>query len=383
MRISPQNFRLVLQRLNSQFRKVFMKDIKQTREKINEIDAKIRELFTERMEAARDVAEYKAAHGLPVCDAKREAEVIEGNVSKLASEELKPYYVSFLRESMAISRNYQDMLMKGMKVAYSGVTGAFAYIAARKLFPSARYISYPNFERAYEACVRGECDIAVLPIENSCNGEVGAVTDLMFSGSLKINGITEIDITHCLLGCKGATLADIKKVISHPQALAQCKDYIRSHEFLEEEFENTAMAAEAVAAANDTTLGAIASEEAARLFGLEVLEKNINASRSNTTRFAVFSRSEHKHTASESGIHSIILFTVKNEAGALAKALDIIGKHGFNMRALRSRPMKELLWQYYFYVEAEGNAHSREGARLLEDLSDFCDNLKCVGTFTK
>ena len=158
-----------------------MKDIKVIREEINEIDRCMRELFERRMAAAREVAEYKAAKGLPILDKEREARVIEMNASELASEELRPYYVNFLNSTMKVSRSYQDMLMKGMRVAYSGALGAFAYIAACKLFPSARKIAYPNFEEAYQAVVLGECDAVVLPIENSVGGEVGAVTDLMFS----------------------------------------------------------------------------------------------------------------------------------------------------------------------------------------------------------
>lgn len=360
-----------------------MKDIKDIRTKINEIDDKIRELFEERMAAAKDVAEYKKLHGLPILDKERERQVIENNVAKIENDELRPYYVNFLRDTMAVSRSYQDTLLQGMKVGYSGVAGAFAYIAASKLFPTGRKVSYPNFEAAYNACLEGECDSVVLPIENSYNGEVGAVTDLMFSGPLMVNGVIDIDITHCLLGVPGATAADIKRVVSHPQALAQCRGYIRSHGFEEEEFENTAMAAEHVKELEDKSVGAIASEEAAKLFGLTIIEKNINESRSNTTRFAVFSRSEHKHAPTENGIHSILLFTVRNEAGALAKALDIIGKHGFNMRTLRSRPMKELLWQYYFYIECEGNANSKEGLRLIEDLQEYCDRVKFVGSYVR
>ena len=360
-----------------------MRDIKDIRSTINEIDAEMRALFEKRMAAAREVAEYKASHGIPIKDCEREAEVIERNASMMADETLRPYYVSFLQQTMQISCNYQDMLISGMKVAYSGVAGAFAYIAACKLFPTARKISYPNFESAYRACVDGECDAVILPIENSFNGEVGAVTDLMFTGPLLVNGVTDIDISHCLLGVGGARLSDITTVISHPQALAQCKSYIRDHGFDETEFENTALAAEHVAKLGERSVAAIASETAAELFGLTVLEKNINESRSNTTRFAVLSRSEHKHSPAQTGVNSILLFTVKNEAGALAKALDIIGKHNFNMRTLRSRPMKELMWQYYFYIEAEGNINTREGARMIEDLSDYCDRVKVVGTYVK
>ena len=360
-----------------------MRELKDIRVTINEIDEEMRRLFVKRMECAREVAEYKSAHGLPILDSKREAEVIEKNASRLDDEVLRPYYVSFLQGNMAVSRSYQDMLTSGMKVAYSGVAGAFAYIAACKLFPDSRKIAYGNFESAYQACVLGECDTVVLPIENSFNGEVGAVTDLMFSGPLIVNGVIDIDISHCLIGSPDATLSDVKKVISHPQALAQCRGYIRDHGFLEENFENTALAAEEVARLNDKSVAAIGSESAAAIFGLKVLEKNINESRSNTTRFAVFSRAEHKHEENATGIHSILLFTVRNEAGALAKALDIIGKHGFNMRTLRSRPMKELLWQYYFYIEAEGNANSKEGRRMLEDLEEYCDNVKLVGTYSR
>lgn len=360
-----------------------MKDLIEIRKDINRIDEEMRKLFSERMTAAKEVAEYKIAHGLPILDATREAEVIEKNTALLDDEDLRPYYVNFLQGNMAVSRSYQDMLVNGMKVAYSGVAGAFAYIAACKSFPNARKIAYGNFEEAYAACVNGECDAVVLPIENSYNGEVGAVTDLMFSGPLYVNGIIDVDITHCLLGVSDSSISDVKTVISHPQALAQCNNYIRSHGFLEKEYENTALAAEYVAKTNDKTLAAIGSEAAAEIFGLKILDKNINESRSNTTRFATFSRSEHKHGDGASGVYSIILFTVNNEAGALAKALDIIGKHGFNMRTLRSRPMKELMWEYYFYIEAEGNVNTKEGRRMIEDLEEYCPKVKLIGSYIK
>ena len=110
-----------------------------------------------------------------------------------------------------------------------------------------------------------------------------------------------------------------------------------------------------------------------------MLAKNINASRSNTTRFAVFSRA---HTTEEhAGKHSILMFTVRNEAGYLAKAIQVIGQHGFNMRCLRSRPMKSLLWQYYFYVEIGGSTDTEDGNKMMEELSHVCDKLKVAGTF--
>ncbi len=357
--------------------------LEKARKIINEVDGKMAELFIERMRAAEMVAEYKKQHGLKILDAAREEEVIRRNSERIEDPELRAYYVNFLRNNMEVSRSYQDKLMEGMRVAYAGTEGAFAHIATSQLFPTARKIAFGDFISAYRAVERGECDVAVLPVENSYNGEVGQVTDLMFSGSLYVNGMTELAVSHDLLAPKGATLETIREVVSHQQALGQCAEYIHAHGFATSEYANTALAAKMVAERGDVTLAAIASAEAAEIFGLEVIEKNINESRSNTTRFAVLSRSENPHKTEKMGVHTIMLFTVRNEAGALAKAIEIIGKHGFNMRSLRSRPMKELLWQYYFYVEAEGNINTPAGAEMMNELSRYCDRLKSLGTYVK
>ena len=350
---------------------------------INDVDAKMADLFCQRMRAAEMVAQHKKEHGLKIFDAAREEEVVKKNSERIEDAVLREYYVNFLKNNMAVSRAYQDRLMEGMKVAYSGTEGAFAHIATCKLFPTARKIAFGDFESAYLSVVNGECDSAVLPVENSYNGEVGNVTDLMFSGSLYVNGMMELAVSQDLLAIPGASISDIKQVISHPQALGQCADYLRQKGFEQLEYTNTALAAKYVSECKDKSIAAIASAEAAEIFGLEVLERNINASRSNTTRFAIFSRAENKHTSKEMGVHTVLLFTVRNEAGALAKAIDIIGKHGFNMRTIRSRPMKDLLWQYYFYVEAEGNVHTDEGKEMMKELHNYCDKLKSIGTYVK
>jgi len=360
-----------------------MESLKVVREKINIIDREMAKLFEERMKCAEKIAEYKKERGLDIYDKAREEDVVRRNSEYISDTTVKEYYVSFLKNNMSVSRDYQSRLMKGARVAYSGTEGAFAHIAATKAFPDSEKVAYPDFISAYKAVENGECDVAVLPIENSSNGEVGQVSDLMFSGSLYINAVTEVAVSHDLLALPNAKLEDIKEVISHVQALGQCADYIREKGFTPREYVNTALAAKYIAERQDKTLAAIASAEAAEIFGLKVLERNINTSRSNTTRFAIFSRAEHRHTSSEMGVHTIMLFTVRNEAGALAKAIEIIGKHGFNMRTLRSRPMKELLWQYYFYVEAEGNVHTYEGATMMAELDKYCDRLKSVGTYVK
>ena len=359
------------------------KDLLKVRKEINEIDKEMAGLFVRRMKAVEEVAEYKKERGLAILDEARENEVIRQNASLVEDDTLRGYYVNFLRDTMAVSRSYQGYLMNGMKVAYSGTEGAFAHIAANKLYPDAKKVAFSDFSSAYQAVEKGECDVAILPVENSYNGEVGQVTDLMFSGTLYVNGMFDLPITQDLLAKDGARIENIREVVSHPQAFGQCADYIKKHGFVCHEFANTALAAKWVADTDDLTIAAIGSREAADIFGLTVLDHDINESKRNSTRFAIFSRVANKRIAKDSGVHSILLFTVRNEAGALARAIDVIGQHGFNMRTLRSRPMKELLWEYYFYVEVEGNIQSEEGTSLLESLGEFCDKLRFAGTYIK
>ncbi len=360
-----------------------MDKLQRARETIDRIDAEMARLFTERMGAAAEVAAYKKEHGLPILDAAREAQVIENGAARIEDEALKEYYVTFLKNMMAVSRSYQSQLLDGMRVAYSGTEGAFAHAAAGKVFPEAKRIGYPDFAAAYRAVENGECYAAVLPIENSFAGEVGQVTDLLFFGSLSVSGIYDLTVTQNLLAKPDVTISEIRRVLSHPQALSQCADYIRKHGFATTEMENTALAAKAVAEGDDPTVAAIAGEEAAACFGLAVLDHSINESAVNTTRFAVFTRARHPLAPSvgQAG-RFILLFTVLNEAGALAKAIDIIGRFGFNMRTLRSRPVKDAMWKYYFYAEAEGNVDSDQGKAMLAALGQFCESLKVAGTYT-
>ena len=286
--------------------------------------------------------------------------------------------MDYLKHLMAVSRAYQYRMQNGLKVAYSGVEGAFAHIAAGRIFPESNRVSCRDFKAAYDFVVSGECDVAVLPIENSYAGEVGQTMDLIFSGPLFINGIYELEIRQNLLGIQGATVEDIKKVFSHPQALAQCHDYIELRGMDAEEASNTAVAAKMVADSNNKTLGAIASVETAEIYGLKVLETNINKSGENTTRFVVLSKVQANAPALSD---SVLMFTVKHEAGSLANAISIIGKYGYNMTALRSRPMKKHSWQYYFYIEIDGNVNTDNGKKMIDELNKVCDSLKVAGTF--
>ncbi len=295
-------------------------------------------------------------------------------------------------------------------IAISGIEGSFAHIAASRVFPDREMKYCHSFKEAYAKVVDGTCDAAVLPIENSYAGEVGQVSDLMFSGDLLIRGVYELSVSHCLLGVPGSTQEDIKQVISHPQALEQCAEYIAQHGWSTTPYENTARAAREVSRRGDAATGAIASAETAQLYGLSILAENINESNQNTTRFAVFYRKDGApcYAAGETEAdvpgapandasaptpptqvqeflpqqnNSILIFTIKHVAGSLAKAISIVGQHNYNMRVIRSRPVKDINWQYYFYIELEGRLDSPSGETMLRELKSACELIKVIGTY--
>lgn len=358
-----------------------MGELQDARKVIEEVDRKMADLFEQRMEAVREVAAYKRERGLPVLDEKQEEKVLERNCDYIKDEVIRQYYRKFMQDTMAVSRQYQECLISGARVAYSGVEGAFAHVAAKTIFPKGRYMPWPSFDAAYLSVVEGESDYAVLPIENSYAGEVGQVMDLMFHGSLHVNGVYNLSIVHNLLGVPGAHMEDIRTVVSHPQALSQCRPYIAKHGFREEVEENTAVAAERVAEWKDKTKAAIANEATAELYGLTILDHDINESKNNTTRFAVFARTKNDISSGKEDSSFILLFRVNNVAGALAESLQVISKYGFNMRVLRSRPIKTTPWKYYFYAETEGDPSSREGKEMLRELREHCDMLRVVGQY--
>lgn len=359
-----------------------MDELKKARESINEIDEEMAKLFEKRMQAASSIAKYKKEHGLPITDAKREAELIEKNQERVNDPVIREYYTQYLRAMFKVSKEYQHRLNSGASIAYCGVPGAYAYLAASKLSGTSGLKNYSSFKKAYDSVLDGDCDGAVLPIENSYAGDVGAVMDLAFQGPLYISQIVELEITHALLAKKGTKIDDVKVVWSHPQALSQCDEYINTHGFETVEHSNTAVACKELSESSEEGVAVIASPENAQIYGLEILERGINSAANNTTKFGLFTRAYSKPSPeAKTGEHFVLVFTVTNEAGALAKALNIIGSHYFNMKNLRSRPLKGLMWNYYFFCELEGNINTPDGEDMLIELKTICDKVKVLGTY--
>ena len=358
-----------------------MDDIQDAIAHLRETDKALALAFQERMKAGERVAECQRAEGLPPSDAVPLDTTLREVTPFLGDDLMRSYYALFLRNTLGLSEALNHRVADGQRIAYAGVPGAFASIAARKIFPDGILLAYPDFRRAYEAVEKGECDSAVLPLENSFAGDVAQVMDLAYFGSLYINGVYDARIRQSLVGVEGATPETVREVFSHPQALSQCAPFLAAYGYSVREESNTAVAAQRVAEANDPTVAAICSPEAAALYGLHVLAANINEDANNTTRFAVMTRVPHRACRSDACF--LLTFTVRNEAGALAKAISSIGGHGFNLRSLRSRPTKKLLWNNFFFLEAEGNLATPEGEAMLADLAALCSGLKILGSYER
>ncbi|HIU10534.1 MAG TPA: chorismate mutase [Candidatus Avidehalobacter gallistercoris] len=353
-----------------------MSKLDEARAEVNRIDAAMAHLFEQRLHAVNEILAYKREHKLPVFDAAREQQVLERNMAELNNAAFAPYYRRFLQNLMDVSKDYQRAELSQNTVAYAGAAGAFASQAAKILFPDYTYNVCEDFEQVFQQVIKGVAAFGVIPFENSYAGEVGEVFDLLFKHPCHIQAIWDLPVQQNLLALPGANLSDIKKVLSHPQALSQCAPFLQQHNFQAVPYTNTALAAKQVAEKKDKTLAAIASAESAELYGLQILADGVNSSAANTTRFIVIGRE-----LPLAGSRFNLLFTVNHHAGQLARVMSLIGDLGFNMESIKSRPIKDLPWQYYFYVEIEGSLQTTATQDMLQKLKASCDSLKVLGSY--
>ena len=353
-----------------------MEKLEEVRKKINEVDEKMAKLFEQRMQAVEDVVAYKIENNMPVFDGNREKQLIEKNVSYIQNDKYKDAYLTQFASMLEVSKNYQKQMINKDRIGYGGTKGAFTHIATMQLFPNHTLVAYTTFDEVVKAVENGEIEYGVIPFENSFTGEVGETSDLLRDHNVYIHDMYELKITQNLLGIPGTTLQDIKQVYSHPQGLSQCSLFLKGRDWERISYPNTAIAAQFVAKENDKSKAAIASMETAKLFGLEVIEENINTTQDNTTRFIVI----HKQVKEEGNLFQM-LFTVKNETGMLASAMNCIASYDFNMKSIKSRSIPNKPWSYYFHVEIEGSLHDKKVKEMLKALDEHCTDIKILGGY--
>ena len=352
-------------------------DLSDIRRKIDDIDERIVELYKERIDILKEIAEYKKANAKPVLDIAREEEKISSLKSKVEGDFYKKAVEELYGQIMSTSRLYQYSLIDSKaksaafgfkmfdelpktdgsaKVVYQGIEGAYSNIVAKKYFADkAKLYNVRSFEEAITEVLEERADYALLPIFNSSAGPVWEVYDLLRELSVYIVADYEYNVEHALMTIEGSSLSDIKSVCSHIQALSQCKEYLAEHrDWQKIEIANTALAAKKVKDEKDPTQAAIAAKEAAGIYGLKILKEQVNKFKHNTTRFVAVTKDKiYQSSASKLSIS----FELKHKPGTLYKILAGFLFNDINMLKIESRPIPERVWEYRFFVDIEGSLH--------------------------
>lgn len=267
------------------------------------------------------------------------------------------------------------------KITFQGAMGAYSHIACTELFPKAEYIPSDTFEQAMELVDMGEADYAVIPVENSNAGRVSDVHFLLPQTDLTILGEHFLRVEHQLLALPDAKLEDIEAAASHPQALAQCSNFLKSHHIKALSRIDTAKSCERIVEMQDKTRAAIASKLAAEIYGLNILASNIENDGNNTTRFLVMGK--EKQIPKDDGAKFItsLVFKVKNIPAALYKTLGGFATNGVNITKLESYVIGGNFVSAQFYVEIEAHPESTAFKRAFEELKFYSESIHFLGTY--
>lgn len=370
-----------------------MKDLQTCRKEIDIIDEQLLDLFEKRMALSKEVVEYKIENKMEIFQPEREKQVVEKQMNRLKNKEIHDFAIAFVQDLMTISKAYQSNILplesmeeykeefkENPLVGYQGVAGAFSQAAVQKFFgEDTRNVGYSEFEDVFTALENGDIDYGVLPIENSLTGSINDNYDLIRKYGFNIVGEVAIPVSQCLMALPNASLEDIKQVYSHPQGLAQSSDFFFNHREMEPmPYKDTAMAARYVHEKQDITKAAIASPLAAKLYGLNILRPSIQNDQSNMTRFMVISK---EMICPINSNKMSVMFTLNHEVGSLYNMLLVIKQSQINLVRIESRPMKEENWQYYFYIDFEGNIREERIRRAIEKMKANSNTLRILGNY--
>ena len=367
-------------------------DLQDIRKEIDGLDAELVALFLRRMELAANVAEYKRVNSLPVLDESRERAIVERAEAMAGDAQLRPPVRRLFECVMAESRHLQRQFLManiapapagraGEAVAFLGPEGSFSHEALLQHFGAGSgAVPMASFEEVVDAVARGACRYGMLPVENSLTGGVFAAADLLTAGSVRIVGETVLAVRHCLLGLPGAVAADIATVLSHPQPLEQCRQFIRRRGYDTEACGSTAAAAREAAKRGNIAVGAIGSEASGRLNGLEPILRDIQDNPANYTRFSVISAAEEP---AEGADKISAVFVVEHRPGTLYGALRAFADCGVNILNLVSRPVPGSPWQYCFHMDFDGNLDDANVQAALREAGKNCRSILILGNYRK
>jgi len=366
------------------------------RKLLDQTDKKIVDALAQRQRLVREISSLKLDEDRDIRDQEREEQLLS-KINKLAREAgLDRYFaeqlfkdiihhsVRFQKHKLVDHENAQrdtDLV----EVAYQGTDGAFSHQAAQRHFEE-RYtevhcFGYDTFRQAAQAVEEQEVDYAILPIENTTAGSINETYDILGDSKLHIVGEEAIRVIHCLLALEQVPLDRIRRIMSHPQAIAQCSNYLaKLHDCKVESYIDTAMSAKKVLEDGDLSQAAIAGSYAADIYDLEILERDLANQSENFTRFVVVSRNPVEVDLQIPCKTSLLMVT-SHDKGALIKCLNVIDDHDIRMTKLESRPKPNEPWKYQFYLDIEGNIANPDTQVALEELEQEASALKVLGCY--
>ncbi len=375
-------------------------DLQKLRGEIDAIDTQMTDLFVRRMGLCAEVARYKKENGMAVVHQGREREILS-RISALAGDELDSYARILFSTLFDLSRSYQSMLIteaspvegkidealrstpqmlpKKAVVACQGVEGGYAQQACDKVFSFADIMYFRSWEGVFSAVQKGLCQYGILPIENSSNGSVNGVYDLMRSFDFHIVRGVKLHVNHSLLACPGADLGGIKEIFSHEQAIGQCSEFLKTLPGVQITVcENTAMAAKLVAESGRTDAAAISSPACAAMYGLRELRQGVHNTDNNYTRFILIAKNPEIYPGAD---HLSLMFKVGHTPGSLTRVLARFSALGLNMTKLESRPISGADFHYMFYMDFEGSIYDPSVRKLLCELEQELELFVFLGAY--
>ena len=341
------------------------------RKKIDKIDRELLVLLQERMGLALRTKKLKVS----VSDPKREKDVL----SRIDRMDLHLVERTFIHHLLQTIMKESKRLQKEARprVAFQGEHGAYGELAARNLVPGGAYIPCMEFTDVFQGVENGYLDMGVVPVENSLEGAVTQVNDLLTSTNLKVVGESIIKVNHCLITLKSTGFKEILQVFSHPQALAQCRNFLASHNLEPRPYYDTAGAAKMLARESPKATAAIASDLCADLYDLAVLETGIADGPSNSTRFLLLS----KEALQKEGDKTSIIFATPHQAGRLYTVLGLFAEADINLTRIASMPLRSDPGNYSFFLDFEGSQNDQKVKNVLKQMDKLTITLKNLGSY--
>lgn len=351
-------------------------DMSACRKEIDRLDDEILRILNERSHYVIQIGKLKKQRDAQahLHTPGRESEIVERltqqNPGPFPSSAIRPVY----REIMSASLSLEG----SQTVAYLGPQATFTHLAAlHKFGESAQYIPVDSIKNVFDEVERGRARFGVVPVENSTEGVVNHTLDLLVDSPLLIYGEVRQEISHHFLS-KGNHLSQIKTVYSHPHAIAQCRNWLETNLPSVSVVEEPSTARAAERCVNDLTAGAIASELAAHIYGLTILQARIEDNIKNFTRFLILSQREADRTGKDK---TSIIVSAKDRVGALYDLIRPFSSHGINMTKIESRPTRRKVWEYHFFMDLEGHRDDDRLKKALEEVKGRCMFLKVLGSY--